>query len=438
MKYWISILAAAFLLCGCGQPHTDMSVSALYESETEESGQQLPGSFSENLLEESPRDYAVEISEPEEKTGELSQEESLPGEPSQEEPPQEETAGQFLLPGNRYARGTLSETEQIWYQDMEKILGDMEQNHELSPEALEQGLTVEDIDRIFQSVMLDHPEFFFVDGYSYNSYVRGDQVVKLEFSGNYNVDRDTALQKQQEILAAADRILAAAPVSGDDYDKVKYVYETLIRRTDYDSQAPDNQNIYSVLVGGLSVCQGYAKATQFLLNRLGVECTLVQGTVQEERHGWNLVKADGDYYYVDTTWGDASYKSAEEDNAAVVQDINYDYLCVTTRELLLTHTLDNPEAMPLCTATADNYYVREGAYFTEPDEEKLQLLFRQASPENSYLVTLKCADKACYDEILQSLIADGRIFELYPESGKSVAYVQNDKQLSLTFWMTNE
>ena len=314
----------------------------------------------------------------------------------------------------------------------------MEQDGELSPEALRQGLTAEDIDHVFQSVMLDHPELFFVDGYSYNSYVRGDQVVKLEFSGNYNVDRDTALRKQQEILAAADRILADAPVSGDDYDKVKYVYETLIRGTDYDSQAPDNQNIYSVLVGGLSVCQGYAKATQFLLNRLGVECTLVQGTVQRERHGWNLVKADGDYYYVDTTWGDASYKSAEEDNVAVVQDINYDYLCVTTRELLLTHTLDDPEAMPLCTATADNYYVREGAYFTEPDEEKLQLLFQQASPENSYLVTLKCADKACYDEILQSLISESRIFSLYPDSGQSVVYVQNDKQLSLTFWMTNE
>lgn len=423
MRYWIAILAAAFLLCGCGRPVTDVPVSTLPKSGAEESGKQSSKGSSGDILEESPRDYAMETVMAKEETGE----------------PEEEKvySGQFLLPGSRYAYDTLSEAERIWYQDIEAILGDMAGEGELSPEGLEKGLAAEDIDHVFQSVMLDHPELFFVDGYSYNVYTQGEQVVKIEFSGNYNVDRDTAVQKQQEILAASDRLLAAAPVSGDDYDKVKYVYETLIRGTDYDSQAADNQNIYSVLVGGLSVCQGYAKATQFLLNRLGVECTLVQGTVQGERHGWNLVKADGEYYYVDTTWGDASYKSAEADNAAVVQDINYDYLCVTTREILLTHSLDDPEAMPLCTATADNYYVREGAYFMEPDEEKLQLLFQQASPENSYLVTLKCADKACYDEILRLLVSESRIFDFYTDSSESVVYVQNDKQLSLTFWMTN-
>lgn len=419
MKYWILLLLMGAMLGGCGRPSEDLSFPEIPEASAQAS---LP-----EFLEERPRDLSMDNVS----MGNVSMGTQID---------EGETAygGQFLVRGSTYAYDRLSEAEKIWYRDMENILGDMASDGELSREGMEQGLTQEDIDPIFQSVMLDHPELFFVDGYSYKGYTEKNRLIGLEFSGNYNVDRETAVRKQEEILAAATEILACAPVGADDYEKVKYVYETLIRRTDYNSEAPDNQNIYSVLVGGLSVCQGYAKATQFLLNRMGIECTLVQGTVRGERHGWNLVKADGDYYYVDTTWGDASYKSAEDGSIAPVREINYDYLCVTTRELLLTHTIDPGMEMPLCTATADNYYVRENAYFSQPDEEHLKDLFERADAQHSYFVTLKCENRECYEEILRKLITENGIFSYYPGEGKSVVYIQNENQFSLTFWMTNE
>ena len=37
-------------------------------------------------------------------------------------------------------------------------------------------------------------------------------------------------------------------------------------------------SIYSVLVNGESVCAGYARTTQYLLERLNVFCTYVTGT----------------------------------------------------------------------------------------------------------------------------------------------------------------
>ena len=387
---------------------------------------------------EVPRDYSLQ-----------SQEVSV----LQTQEPPEETATpvNFLMEGSfPYARDSLSETERIWYHDMERILGGFGRQESLSQEGLDAGLAEESIDTIYQCVLSYHPELFYVDGYSYTKYSRGDILTAVEFSGTYNVDLDTAVERAEAIELAVERILAGIPAEASDYDKVKYVYDTLIRQTDYDLNAADNQNIYSVFVGHSSVCQGYAKATQYLLNRLGVECTLVLGTVETgEGHAWNLVKVNGNYYYVDTTWGDVSYQMEETppgedagdgDGAGriAMPEINYDYLNVTTAELLRTHSIGNQVPMPLCVATEANYYLREGAYFTFYDTEQMAELFRKALEEGRTDVTIKCADEPCYREILEGLIDGQEIFRYLTDEEGRIAYAQNEKQLSLTFWVTNE
>lgn len=345
---------------------------------------------------------------------------------------------------DHYAYDSLTETEQIWYRNICRILGQMQEKQELSATGIKEGLDETCIDRIFQCVLNDHPEYFYVEGYTYTKFTRLDKLVKLEFSGTYSMSVKEAESRMAQIEEAAAAILSGISPDAGDYEKVKYVYETLIRNTDYDLTAPDNQNIYSVFVGRRSVCQGYAKATQFLLGRLGLECTMVMGTVDTgEGHAWNLVKADGEYYYVDTTWGDASYQMEEsveeggEGEARRLPDINYDYLCVTTQQLLRTHTLGGVVPMPSCTASQDNYYVREGAFFDAFDPSQMEQVFTRAGELGKSEVTLKCADRAVYEEMEQVLIGDQKIFEYLDTDSKTIAYAQNDKQLSMTFWMTN-
>lgn len=288
-----------------------------------------------------------------------------------------------------------------------------------------------------------------MEGYSYVRYARGEKINAIEFSGTYNVDLETALSRREEIETAVDGLLAGIAADASEYEKVKYVYDTLIRNTDYDLGAPDNQNIYSVFVRHFSVCQGYAKATQYLLNRLGVESTLVLGTVETgEGHAWNLVKVDGEYYYLDTTWGDVSYRtedtasqpeaSLEEGLRISMPEINYDYLNVTTEELLRTHSIGGEVPMPLCTATAANYYVMEGALFTVYDRAQMEALFQKAVESGQSDITIKCADAACYEEVLTELIEEQEIFDYLSDEESSIAYAQNEKQHSLTFWVTNE
>ena len=350
----------------------------------------------------------------------------------------------FLEEGSGFAYRGLSEAEKLWYRDMEQILGSYSTEVELSEDALAAGLNETHIDKIFQCVLNDHPELFYVEGYSYTKYTRygqDDDILSVEFSGRYSIDPETARQRKRQIHQAVDEILAGIDSNAGQYEKVKYVYDTLIRGTDYMLDSEDNQNIYSVFVNHLSVCQGYAKATQYLLNRLGVECALVLGTVETgEGHAWNMVNVDGSYYYVDTTWGDASYQMGEDtaENKHAMPEINYDYLNVTTAELLRTHTLDQGNQMPLCVDTAANYYVREGALFDSYDREQMEALFQRTFMQDRSDVTIKCATRECYDEIFSILVEQRKIFDYLPGSGQSIAYTQNDAQRSLTFWVTNE
>ena len=400
----------------------------------------LTGCADPNILDNIPRDFALSWGMTEEDS------EEDKGEPSSEASSEEAEipAVCFLMEeAGSFAHDSLSEAEQLWYHDMERILGSYGEEEELNTEGFDAGLDEADVDRIFQCVLSDHPELFYVEGYSYTKYTRGDRLTSIEFSGTYNMDVDTAAVRSEEILAAAEQILAGIDGNAGEYEKVKYVYDTIIRNTDYDMNAPDNQNIYSVFIHHASVCQGYAKAAQYLLNRLGVECTLVLGLVETgEGHAWNLVKVDGEYYYMDATWGDVSYQMEDtrpgEDVHNAMPEINYDYLNVTTEELLRTHSISDEIPMPVCTAVAANYYVREGALFQSYDREQMAALFSGAAERGKQDVTIKCADTACYEEILNALVEGQEIFDYLNDGESRIAYAQNEKQLSLTFWVTNE
>ena len=392
----------------------------------------LTGCSSEEILSEVPQTIVLPVEEID----------SLPGQVAEEttaESDNTESCSLLEEGGSRFAYESLDAQEQIWYEEIEQALGEMTDTVKLSTEPIGQGLDEQDIDRIFQCVLIDHPEIFYTTGYTYTKYSRGDRTVGIDFAGTYSLPREEAVNKAEEIRGRASEWLSDITTDASEYDKVKAVYEKIIFSTDYDLNASDNQNIASVFLGNSSVCQGYAKATQYLLNHLGVMCTLVQGTVDTgEAHAWNLVRVDGDYYYVDTTWGDASYRMEDGSGQEELPEINYDYLCVTTQELLRTHCIESVVAMPECTATQANYYVREGVYFTSYDAEQMQSIFDRAWESGRTEITLKCADEECYREICRVLIDEQEIFSYMPENSSTIAYAQNGKQLSLTFWVTND
>ena len=340
-----------------------------------------------------------------------------------------------MLPEYAYHYTRLSEEEQALYVDILEALSACASDVHI--DLVEE----EAFDKVFQCVMNDHPEIFYVDGYTFTKYTLGEELKKITITGTYLYDEEETRQRQERIEAYASQCLAGIPEGMDEYGKVKYLYEYIINHTEYDADAEDNQNICSVFLYGRSVCQGYAKAFQYLLRETGVFCTIVIGSVSEgEGHAWNLVRIDGDYYYVDPTWGDASYQMEESGESGEYEGehlptINYDYLCVTTQQLTRTHKIENVVEPPICTAMEANYYVKEGAYFTSVDEEGLGELFQREYAKGSTYVTLKCSGEEVYRQMEDALIGEQEIFRYLESPDGVIAYADNAEQLSLSFWL---
>ncbi len=340
-----------------------------------------------------------------------------------EKKPEEETkvslAENF---GVNYAYSTLDEETRIVYDEvLDAILSHEE---EVSVSTVDTKI----LENAYKAVCADYGGLFWVSGYVYTQYTRGGELVGMDFTPKYTMSHEERIGIQEQIDDSVEELLAGISVSNSDYEKAKYVFEILIQNVDYDASMENNQNIISVFLSRATVCQGYACATQYLLNKLGVPSTIVTGTAEGESHAWNLVRLDGNYYYMDTTWGNSRYL---DDSSQIEKYVNYSYLAVTSEEISRTHVLDSSFPLPECTSMENNYFVREGKYFTEWNPENVGSLFAQAWSQGGGGMSVKFSSPELYQQAIQYFIADQHIAD-YCEKISSIYYLEDPEQYVLT------
>ena len=120
------------------------------------------------------------------------------------------------------------------------------------------------------------------------------------------VDPTTCITPQsQRIVSISNEICSG---KNSDYAKAKAIYDWVSANIEYDYDYYYNRNksvtTYpeDVLDSKLTICDGYARLTQALLQAQNIPALYVNGKGNTQSHAWNLTFADGRWVYLDTTW----------------------------------------------------------------------------------------------------------------------------------------
>lgn len=271
------------------------------------------------------------------------------------------------------------------------------------------------IDRVYTAVLCDRMEIFWVKNAStYYTTLYDDYAV---FEPNYEKTKEEAIDVSAQMEETADAIAGEIDgAQGSPYEKVKAVYEYIINNTQY-MDAQDDQNIVSVFQNHQSVCAGYASSVKYILDRLGIPCIYVQGTSLETGigHAWNIVELDGEYYYVDATYGDPDSADSQGsgDAEGILDDIMlYDYLCPVPGEYEALCKADDDFALPVCQSDAYNYYAMTGDYFTSYDFQQIYEYCTGKMDEGASDMLMKFADQASYEAAGADLFTEGNLDKL--------------------------
>jgi transglutaminase-like putative cysteine protease len=271
--------------------------------------------------------------------------------------------------------------------------------------------SLDEINLVVQSISHDYAEYFWFQGAYETLYYDHDTYLECTLTPNYVFDAQEYVACKAVVEAAAQPILDQL-AGKSDYEKVKGVYEYLIDNTAYDLKYMGT-TIYEMFHDRRGVCEGYARASQYLLTKLGVETLLCSGMSgdpgeprnQWESHAWNIVKIDGVYYGLDTTWGDPLNENG-------VQTKNFWYLNLTDEEMNRQHDREKWSSYPICNDIRYNYYVCEERYLESFDKETVKRWFQEDYAKGEQL-EFKCASESIYRQVYSWLVDNGGIDEVF-------------------------
>lgn len=311
------------------------------------------------------------------------------------------------IPVDTWCHDQLTGSEQIAYDAMLDCLTHLNESWNCG------SIPQETIQKAYDCLLMDHPEVFWSDGYTYvtsyvNNVISGHRV---EFK--YSMDRAQIERANREIYDSLMDTVRAIGRTDASYETVKAVYEHLIKTCTYDELNLD-QGMYSVMVNHSGVCASFAKSFEFIMQCMGIPCTVVHGRLTQSSgmlgttlgHAWNIVNIGGRWYHVDVTSG----LSVSSGSGAV----DYRFLCTTTDEICRTHVIENAVPVPDCSSGDLEFYRRYGLSVDTYSRKNVAKAFLRAE-QMGMKPTVRFTGYRAFTEAVNDLFTNSGIFDLFDD-----------------------
>lgn len=255
------------------------------------------------------------------------------------------------------------------------------------------GLSYTDVLKVYFAFRHDNPQYYWIS--NYYSYSKTSPVVMYVIIDNYYARASDRLACDTVISKMKTEYSTAISGKTSNYDKIITIHDKIIKDIDYaynSSGKPETSiwahNIMGVFQKTGAVCEGYAKAFQYMLNILNINNVYIVGNGNGEAHAWNMVEIDGKYYYVDVTWDDF--------NSTKNGGINYVYFCMPASKFTSSHKAYTSSGtaptwlynLPAASDTMEcTYYAKHNSYGTSLTSGTITsfLSSARAAAEGNYL-----------------------------------------------------
>ncbi len=163
-----------------------------------------------------------------------------------------------------------------------------------------------------------------------------------------------AYEKAESIVEAAKeevKEMKAPKNVSEEYLMAVVLHDKVCEHATYGSACCPSSATSTMLLKGEGVCEGYTRMYSLLLTMAGVENRFICGTGKGGKHAWNLVKLNGQWVHVDTTWDDngaeASHQYFGLSDEMMEKDHQWDKSCfpqATTEELQYSTMMGEEES----------------------------------------------------------------------------------------------